>query len=86
MQAGQTYTLSFWYHPSSTGGGLNAGLFGSDIQTTVSLVPGVLLPSPFTPGAENSVRASLSIPSLWINELLPNNVAGLTDQAGEHEP
>src|SRR5439155_14576788 len=86
VQQGQRYTLSFWYHSSSTGGGLTAGLFGSDIQTSVSLVPGSLLPSSFTPGAPNSIQASLALPPLWINEILPNNGLGIADRAGEHNP
>lgn len=40
-----------------------------------------------TPGAANSVRATLpALPAVWLNEVLPNNVGGPTDAAGEREP
>ncbi|MCB1125413.1 MAG: lamin tail domain-containing protein, partial [Verrucomicrobiae bacterium] len=40
-----------------------------------------------TPGAANSVAASLpEFPLLWINEVLPENITGLTDAAGDHDP
>lgn len=40
-----------------------------------------------TPGRANSVRRDLAeIPELWINEVLPNNVGGALDNAGEREP
>ena len=40
-----------------------------------------------TPGATNSVRSALSaFPLLWINEVLPANVSGPQDNAGENEP
>ena len=40
-----------------------------------------------TPGRANSVRASTpAFPNLWLNEVLPNNVAGPVDNAGEHDP
>lgn len=38
-----------------------------------------------TPGASNSVAASLApFPSLWINEVQPNNLTGITNSAGQH--
>lgn len=41
----------------------------------------------FTPGYANSVRAALPrFPEVWISELLPHNLTGPTDNAGEHEP
>ncbi|MEO8428117.1 MAG: lamin tail domain-containing protein, partial [Verrucomicrobiota bacterium] len=41
----------------------------------------------FTPGAANSVRTNLpSMPPLWINEILPNNIGGLADGLGHREP
>ncbi len=40
-----------------------------------------------TPGRANAVKATLAaFPSVWINEILPNNVGGPTDGAGEHDP
>lgn len=44
-------------------------------------------PASFTPGAPNSVARDLpTFGQVWINEVLPNNVAGIVDAAGEHEP
>jgi hypothetical protein len=41
----------------------------------------------FTPGSTNSVFApSVGAPSIWLNEVQPNNVSGITDQLGEREP
>jgi hypothetical protein len=40
-----------------------------------------------TPGARNSVAASLPVfPPLWINEVEPDNVTGLTNSAGQPAP
>src|SRR2546428_8502739 len=41
----------------------------------------------YTPGAPNSVRASLpAIPKLWLNEIVPDNLSGATDRFGHHHP
>jgi len=40
-----------------------------------------------TPGAANAGRASLApFPPVWINEVLPENLSGPADNAGEREP
>jgi len=42
-------------------------------------------PLPFTPDAANSVAASLPpFAPLWLNEVEPDNVTGITNSAGEH--
>lgn len=44
-------------------------------------------PSQATPGRANAWRQSLaSFPSVWINEVLPNNLDGPTDNAGVRSP
>lgn len=44
-------------------------------------------PASYTPGAPNSVARDLpSFGQVWINEVLPNNLSGATDAAGEREP
>jgi hypothetical protein len=44
-------------------------------------------PLAFTPDASNSVAASLPpFPPLWINEVEPDNLTGLTNSAGQHAP
>src|SRR6185369_7467940 len=41
----------------------------------------------YTPGAPNSVRTNLAaFPLVWLNEIQPNNVAGLQDNAGDRDP
>ena len=86
-QQGLTYTLSFWYLPSPSGGGLTAGLSGSELQGSVSLVPGTVAPTPATPGSANSVQATLApFPSLWINEVQPDNSTGPADRMGDRDP
>lgn len=41
----------------------------------------------FTPGGTNNVRATLAaFPTLWINEVLPNNTNSITDGAGDRDP
>ena len=40
-----------------------------------------------TPGRANATRQSLAaFPLLWLNEVLPNNVNGQVDNAGDHDP
>ncbi|MGA2247130.1 MAG: lamin tail domain-containing protein [Verrucomicrobiota bacterium] len=40
-----------------------------------------------TPNAVNSVAAALApFPSLWINEVQPDNLTGITNRAGQHTP
>jgi hypothetical protein len=40
-----------------------------------------------TPGRINSVRQTLApFPPVWINEVLPNNISGQTDNAGDRDP
>jgi hypothetical protein len=86
-QPGQTYTLSFWYLPSPSGGGLTAGLTGSELRGSVSLVAGTVAPAPATPGAANSVQTTLvPFPNLWLNEIQPNNSTGPTDHVGDRDP
>ncbi len=87
VRPGDFYTLSFWYHPTPTGGGLTAGLLGSALELTVSLVPGEL-PLPLaTPGAPNVLPGAFTpLPPLWINEVMPNNLSGPRDRFGDADP
>src|SRR5205823_7862991 len=44
-------------------------------------------PGVSTPGAANSLAASLpSYPPLWLNEVQPDNLAGIADNTGERDP
>ena len=56
-------------------------VFGCTLELVGGNVPGL------TPGLSNNVIASLpEFPPVWINEVAPNNIAGITDAKGEHEP
>ena len=89
---GQTCTLSFWYRQSTNGGPLVVRLAGSTLTSTVNPGPTVATNlARSTPGTTNSVRATLvPFPSLWLNEVLPNNLLPGTNSAadrfGEREP
>ena len=86
LEDGATYTLSYWYLPSTNGAGLTLRLSGSGINHTQNISPseGGLRS---TPGGPNSVRQMLpALPPVWINELQPNNASGVADNAGEREP
>jgi hypothetical protein len=88
LTAGAAYTLSYWYLQSTNGGPLTLRLSGSGIVDTVNPAPPVALPSLLlTPDAGNSVAAGLPpFPPLWINEVEPDNLTGLTNSAGQHAP
>ena len=60
-------------------------VFGMTLDTTYDVL------SLYTPGAANSVRATLPpFPALWLNEVQPNNfflgTNGLTDRFGDRDP
>lgn len=83
LTTNKVYTLSFRYRPSPAGNGISfrvSSLFRNTTPISIS-------PVPATPGARNSVAGPLpALPPVWINELLPNNVAGLRDNAGDRDP
>ncbi|MDB6037251.1 MAG: hypothetical protein JWM99_1092, partial [Verrucomicrobiales bacterium] len=82
-----SYTLSYWYLPNTKGGTLTLRLSGSGIKSTISIAPVPGSVARATPGAINNVAATLAeYPSIWINELLPNNQSNIVDGRGEHEP
>src|SRR5262249_19062648 len=44
-------------------------------------------PRSFTPSAANSVQTNLpAFPELWVNELQPENLAGITNSTGQRAP
>jgi hypothetical protein len=86
LTSGATYTLSYWYLPNPSGGTLTLRLSGSGIKSTINIAPSGVVQR-VTPDADNNVRAALAeFPPVWINEVLPNNVNGITDGRGQHEP
>ncbi len=85
LTANATYTLSFWYLPSTNGGPLTLRLSGSGVAATINPSPSLALPAIATPGAVNSVAATLTpFPALWLNEVQADNLNGLTNRAGQH--
>lgn len=72
---GQFYTLSFWYLAGRHGGDLTVRLDGGGVQTVVDARE---RPIAFaTPGGPSSMAATLPpFPDVWINEVLPQPVAG----------
>jgi len=94
LTQGASYTLSFWYFPSTNGGPLTVRLSNSanahpPMRVDVNIAPPSSggIGAQFTPGAPNSVLASLpTFPLLWLNEVQPNNVTGITDRFGQHHP
>ncbi|HEY3853200.1 MAG TPA: lamin tail domain-containing protein, partial [Verrucomicrobiae bacterium] len=83
-----TYTISYWYLQSTNGGPLTVRLSGSGIVDTVNPAPqDAGATAFFTPDALNSVAETLPpFAPLWINEVEPANITGITNSAGQHAP
>jgi hypothetical protein len=79
-----TYTFSFWFLPSTNG---SAGLqfrLSTPFRTLTAIN---YRPVGATPGVANAAAAIRPpFPPLWLNELLPNNLTGLADNAGDRDP
>ncbi|HKS37267.1 MAG TPA: CotH kinase family protein, partial [Verrucomicrobiae bacterium] len=73
-----TYSLSYWYLPSTNGSGLTIRLSGNGINSAHSIAPAQSPSSLATPGGPNSVRTTLpAFPPLWLNEIQANNITGV---------
>ncbi len=84
---GTTYTLSYWYLPSTNGDLLTLRLSGYGIASTHSIAPPSTVLAIASPGTTNSIHATLpAFPPLWINEVMPINTSTLADRFGHHEP
>ncbi len=88
LTANGTYTISYWYLQSANGGPLTVRLSGSGIVDSVNPAPlSEGATSLATPNAANSVAATLpAFAPLWINEVEPINVTGITNSAGQRAP
>ena len=76
-------TLSFWFLPSTNGSGVNFRVTTS----YRSLSPISYRPVQSTPGAANSVLSTIpAFPALWLNEVLPVNLTGITNVRSERQP
>jgi len=82
---GPLCTLSYWYWPN-----LNTNVFVRTLPTAgpnLSASSTGPRPATSTPAASNSIVASLPpYPLLWINEVQADNLTGITDSAGQHDP
>ena len=94
-----TNTLSFWYWATNSATNLflrirnspalTVGGNGTNIQIFYVVNTGPPIPATnyFSPGSNNITRATLpAFPSLWINRVQAENVTGLIDGYGEHDP
>ena len=88
-----TYTLSYWYLPSTNGAQLLLRLSKStasngDIYSLQNIQPSpVANLATATPGAVNTVRTNLpAFPLLWLNEIQPNNLTGIRNNFNERDP
>jgi regulation of enolase protein 1 (concanavalin A-like superfamily) len=80
---GQSYTLSFWYQPSTSGLDLTVRLGDSSIATVQRISPELAA----TPGVANAVWIDKNIRlPLALTEVLPENPAGIQDARGHHSP
>jgi hypothetical protein len=88
LSSATTYTLSYWYLPSTNGSGLTIRLSGNGIVSSHAIAPPVTPgpAGPYTPGVANSLPVSLTFPRLWVNEVEPANLTGLADRMGERDP
>lgn len=78
-----TATLSYWFLPST-----NAGVLTMRSAPGSSMIysNGVRLAAS-TPGAANSVASALPpYPPLWLSEVQPENISGITDNFGDRDP
>src|SRR5581483_11123586 len=87
-----TYTLSYWYLPSTNGSQMLIRLSGSSpnsgqVYSLQSIQPQTSSSALFTPGSPNSIQTTLlPFPSLWLNEVQADNHTGITNSLGQHVP
>jgi hypothetical protein len=87
-----TYTLSYWFLPSTNGTQLLIRLSGTSpgvgqVYSLQNIQPQPAISSLHTPGAPNSTLTTLPpFPPLWINEIQADNLSGITNRLGQHAP
>jgi len=93
-------TLSFWYWATNSATNLNVKIFNSAALNIVTNINPTVTPATYvppmlisagtnylSPGATNQRVMNLpAFPPLWINEVQPENLTGMTDVAGDREP
>ena len=80
--------LSYWYFEDPALSEISVNMGNTSAGATHSLAtPGPLTAPIATPGATNTVAATLPVlPNLWINEVMPSNVMSWADNFGEFDP
>ena len=83
LAPGQTYTLSYWYLPSTNGVDLTVRLGDGDLASTQRILP----EKAATPGAPNAIwsHGGTLLP-LGLTEVLPENLDGVQDARGHRAP
>ena len=81
-----SYTLSFYYLQTTNGSPLSVRFSGGS-GITLNPAPPVENLAAATPGSANSVIGSMaSFPSVWLNEVQPENLSGITNSTGQRAP
>jgi hypothetical protein len=88
LAAGATYTVSLWYLQSTNASSALTRFSSGAVQAVFNVAaPAIASSLVRTPGAANSVAANLpAFPTLWLNEVQPQNVTGPADNFGERDP
>ena len=100
LSNGAVVTLSFWYLVTTNAQEFNVNVQANAALTVTTNVtplvtPGSTIPPILvsgatnyaTPGAANTVVTNLpAFPALWLNEIQPQNLTGLTNRAGQPAP
>ena len=100
LNNGAVVTLSFWYLVTTNAQELNVKVQGNaTLSATTNVTPlvtsGTNIPPQLvsgatnyaTPGAANTLVTNLpAFPALWLNEIQPQNLTGLTNSAGGRTP
>jgi hypothetical protein len=81
------HTLSFWYLPSTNAANfvfrMSAGFRGTLNVRAAGNALGIAA----TPGTNNNYTTAIPpYPLVWLNEVLPVNTSGITDNQGQREP
>ncbi len=83
LPASTVCTLSYWFLPSATASTNHTAPTPGSGFSSVNTVRPIFA----SPGGANAALGLLPpFPPLWLNEAMPENLAGITDAQGEREP
>jgi hypothetical protein len=76
-------TMSYWFRPGTNGSQAQVRTFSGSLMSSIVSIR----PVHATPGlANNDQRTLPPFPTLWLNEVQPDNIAGPLDNFGQREP